>query len=115
MFGRYSLDVPGLAYAGGEWDDSKYTTFKADKDSIIPICDDEYFADDIVGRFIRFIEVVYGKETLQENLRLDTRAGAFCVCYIPQAERKMHLPPDTQCAGGADFADGDKPDARFCA
>lgn len=69
MFGRYSLDVPGLAYAGGEWDDSKYTTFKADKDSIIPICDDEYFADDIVGRFIRFIEVVYGEDTLQENLR----------------------------------------------
>ena len=69
MFGRYSLDVPGLAYAGGEWDDSKYATFKADKDSIIPICDDEYFADDIVGRFIRFIEVVYGKETLQANLR----------------------------------------------
>lgn len=69
MFGRYSLDVPGLAYAGGEWDDGKYTTFKADKDSIIPICDDEYFADDIVGRFIRFIEVVYGKDTLQENLR----------------------------------------------
>lgn len=69
MFGRYSLDVPGLAYAGGEWDDSKYTSFKADKDSIIPICDDEYFADDIVGRFIRFIEVVYGKDTLQENLR----------------------------------------------
>ena len=69
MFGRYSLDVPGLVYAGGEWDDSKYTTFKADKDSIIPICDDEYFADDIVGRFIRFIEVVYGKDTLQENLR----------------------------------------------
>lgn len=69
MFGRYSLDVPGLAYAGGEWDDSKYVTFNADKDSIIPICDDEYFSDDIVGRFIRFIEVVYGKDTLQENLR----------------------------------------------
>lgn len=69
MFGRYSLDVPGLAYAGGEWDDSKYTTFKADKDSIIPICDDEYFSDDIVGRFVRFVEVVYGKDTLQENLR----------------------------------------------
>ena len=69
MFGRYSLDVPGLAYAGGEWDDSKYTTFKADKDSIIPICDDEYFADDIVGRFIRFIEVVYGKDSLNDNLK----------------------------------------------
>lgn len=74
MFGRYSLDVPGLAYAGGEWDDSKYVTFKADKDSIIPICDDEYFADDIVGRFIRFIEVVYGKETLRENLRFIAEA-----------------------------------------
>ena len=69
MFGRYSLNVPGLAYAGGEWDDSKYTTFKADKDSIIPICDDEYFADDIVGRFVRFIEVAFGKATLDENLR----------------------------------------------
>ena len=69
MFGRYSLDVPGLAYAGGEWDDTKYATFKADRDSIIPICDDEYFADDIVGRFIRFIEVVYGKDSLNDNLK----------------------------------------------
>lgn len=74
MFGRYSLDVPGLAYAGGKWDESKYVTFPADKDNIIPICDDEYFADDIVGRFIRFIEVVYGKETLQENLRFIAEA-----------------------------------------
>lgn len=74
MFGRYSLDVPGLAYAGGEWDDSKYTTFKADKDSIIPICDDDYFADDIVNRFVRFIEVVYGKDTLNENLRFIAEA-----------------------------------------
>lgn len=69
MFGRYSLDVDGLAYAGGEWDDSKYSTFAADKDNIIPISDDEYFEDDIVGRFVKFVEVVYGKETLQENLR----------------------------------------------
>ena len=69
MFGRYSLDVPGLVYAGGEWDASKYTTFQPDKDAVIPICDDEYFADDIVGRFVKFVEVVYGKETLEENLR----------------------------------------------
>lgn len=69
MFGRYSLDVEGLAYAGGEWDASKYATFAADKDNIIPICDDEYFEDDIVGRFVKFVEVVYGKETLQENLK----------------------------------------------
>ena len=69
MFGRYSLDVDGLAYAGGKWDASKYASFAADKDNIIPICDDEYFEDDIVGRFVKFVEVVYGEETLQENLK----------------------------------------------
>ena len=69
MFGRYSLDVPGLAYAGGKWDVSKYTTFPPDKDAIIPICDDEYFEDDIAGRFVKFVETVFGKETLEENLR----------------------------------------------
>ena len=69
MFGRYSLDVDGLAYAGGDWDASKYTTFPADKDNIIPICDDEYFDDDIVGKFIDFVRKVYGDETLEENLR----------------------------------------------
>ena len=69
MFGRYSLDVDGLAYAGGNWDDSKYTTFEADKDSIIPISDDEYFDDDIVNRFVNFVKVVYGEDMLQENLK----------------------------------------------
>ncbi|MDO4515243.1 MAG: BREX-1 system adenine-specific DNA-methyltransferase PglX, partial [Lachnospiraceae bacterium] len=69
MFGRYSLDDPGLAYAGGEWDASKYATFPADKDNIIPICDDEYFEDDIVGRFVKFVETVYGSDTLDENLK----------------------------------------------
>ena len=69
MFGRYSLDTPGLVYAGGAWDDSKYTTFLPDEDAIIPICDDEYFDDDIVGRFVEFIEAVFGKETLEENLQ----------------------------------------------
>ena len=69
MFGRYSLDVPGLAYAGGQWDAGKYITFPADADNIIPICDDDYFDDDLAGRFIRFIETVYGSATLEENLR----------------------------------------------
>ena len=69
MFGRYSLDVEGLAYAGGDWDDSKYTIYPADKDNIIPICDDEYFDDDMVGRFVKFIETVYGSDTLEENLK----------------------------------------------
>lgn len=68
MFGRYSLDVPGLAYAGGDWDATKYKTYLANKDNIIPICDDEYFPDDIVASFAKFIETVYGSDTLEENL-----------------------------------------------
>ena len=69
MFGRYSLDVDGLAYAGGEWDGSKYKTFIPDKDGILPITDDEYFDDDIVGRFVEFVRTVYGEDTLEENLK----------------------------------------------
>ena len=69
MFGRYSLDVEGLAYAGGDWDSSKYSSYIPDADNIIPICDDEYFDDDIVGRFVKFVEVVYGAETLEQNLK----------------------------------------------
>lgn len=69
MFGRYSLDVPGLVYAGGLWDESKYTTFKPDEDAIIPICDDEYFSDDILGRFVEFLKIVYGEESLEENIQ----------------------------------------------
>ncbi len=69
MFGRYSLDVDGLAYAGGEWDNSEYASFPADKDNIIPICDDEYFEDDIAGLFVEFVKTVYGAETLDENLK----------------------------------------------
>ena len=69
MFGRYSLDVDGLAYAGGEWDASKYASFAADKDNIIPVCDDEYFEDDIVGLFVEFVKTIYGADTLDENLK----------------------------------------------
>lgn len=69
MFGRYSLDEDGLVYAGGEWDASKYVSFAADKDNIIPICDDEYFEDDIVGLFVKFVKTVYGADTLDENLK----------------------------------------------
>lgn len=113
MFGRYSLDVEGLAYAGGNYD-SKYcrwirqfgdkateeidengnlihggwagctlweydgvrkggkwipASFAPDTDNIIPICDDDYFDDDITGRFVKWVETVYGSETLEENLK----------------------------------------------
>lgn len=69
MFGRYSLDVDGLAYAGGQWDDSKYSTYLPDADNCIPITDTPYFEDDIVSRFVAFVKVVYGEDTLEENLQ----------------------------------------------
>ena len=94
MFGRYSIDAEGLIYAGGEFADKWKglndkcqvrkiekdeecniisdswvdTTFVPDVDNIIPITEDEYFEDDIVSRFIEFVKVVYGEETLEENL-----------------------------------------------
>ena len=69
MFGRYSLDVDGLAYAGGQWDDSKYSTYLPDADNCIPITDTPYFEDDSVSRFVAFVKVVYGEDTLEENLQ----------------------------------------------
>ena len=68
MFGRYSLDTEGLAYAGGEWDDTKYNRFKPDVDNIIPITDEEYLEDDIISRLCTWLKVVYGEETLEVNL-----------------------------------------------
>lgn len=69
IFGRYSLNVDGLAYAGGEWDSSKYQTIIPDADNILPICDDDYFEDDLTGKFVDFVRVVYGEDTLEENLK----------------------------------------------
>ena len=77
MFGRYSVEREGLQYAGGSWDEfyknlltdhCPLTTDIIDKDNVIPICDDEYFEDDIVGKFVDFVRKVYGEETLEENL-----------------------------------------------
>lgn len=105
MFGRYSLDRPGLVFAGyskieqttktldgddpelekfakqnadgsvsygsyyHEVNQDNYKSFPIDTDNIIPICDDDYFDDDITGRFVKWVETVYGKETLEENLK----------------------------------------------
>lgn len=103
MFGRYSLDEPGLILAGQRFSEHFYEasapragtgragapgsympvgefyykkengiakcTYSPDKDNIIPICDDEYFEDDVVGRFVGFVKTVYGEDTLDENLK----------------------------------------------
>ena len=68
MFGRYSLDETGLIFAGGQWDISRYTTFIPTKDNCIPITDTQYFENDIVSRFEEFVGVVFGKDTLTQNL-----------------------------------------------
>lgn len=68
MFGRYSLNEEGLVYAGGEWDDSKYTTFIPDADNIIPITDEEYLEDDIVSRFCTWLKTAFGAKSLETNL-----------------------------------------------
>jgi type II restriction/modification system DNA methylase subunit YeeA len=88
MFGRYSLYNEGLLYAGGSGGDFgslveriqdylhengkprfSEKEFYPDADNIIPICDDEYFEDDIVGLFVEFVKTVYGADTLDENLK----------------------------------------------
>ena len=74
MFGRYSLDSDGLAYAGGTWDDSKYITFRPDKDNCIPITDEEYFEDDIVDQFVGWMKKAFGEENLEANLDFIAKA-----------------------------------------
>ncbi len=74
MFGRYSHKEEGIVYAGGEWDNSKYHPFFPYKDNIIPITDEEYLEDDIVSRLCEWLKVVYGKETLEENLDFIAKA-----------------------------------------
>lgn len=72
MLGRYSLDKPGLAFAGGNWQEwlaqQGAMTYAPDKDGILPITDDEYFYDDIVTIFVDWVKMVYGAATLEENL-----------------------------------------------
>lgn len=74
MFGRYSLDTEGIAYAGGDWDTGKYETFIPDADNCIPITDEEYFEDDIVGLFCAWLKKVYGEDSLEQNLDFIAKA-----------------------------------------
>lgn len=83
MFGRYSLDVDGLVLADQgdtlenyltKMPDPNSVTFMPDDDNVIPITDEEYFGDDIIGRFVAFVEAVYGAETLEQNLQFIAEA-----------------------------------------
>ena len=69
MFGRYSLDVDGLAYAGGAWDAAKYVTFQPVADNILTLTDENYLSEeDIITRFCTWLKAAYGAETLEQNL-----------------------------------------------
>ncbi|HHV26668.1 MAG TPA: BREX-1 system adenine-specific DNA-methyltransferase PglX [Tissierellia bacterium] len=86
MLGRYSLDVDGLIYAGGNWEDKWRfedgkclvkdeenntwieSSFWPTMTNIIPITDDNYFEDDIVERFVEFVKVTFGSKNLEQNL-----------------------------------------------
>ncbi len=75
MFGRYSLDKPGLVLANQGETLADYLaqvpepTFMPDKDNVIPMLDGDWFADDIAERFRRFLRVTFGEEHYEENLR----------------------------------------------
>lgn len=66
--GRYSLDVEGLAYAGGEWNPMNYVTYQPDDDGIVPIYQQIGMSDGLTGRLIRLIKQIYGEDTYKENI-----------------------------------------------
>ena len=69
IFGRYRLDKPGLAFAGGEFNLDEFGSYKPDKDNIIPITAEHYFEDDIVSKITELVAIIYGNDTLNENLQ----------------------------------------------
>lgn len=91
IMGRYSLDQEGLVYARASNQgfaelvaEGTYKTFPADSDGILPLTDQEWFADDASNRFREFVRTVWGEEYLQENL--DFVAESLC-CYAIKPKR----------------------------
>lgn len=68
IMGRYSLDVEGLAYAGGEWDASRYRNYQPDDDGIVPIYAGLGMEDGLTARVIRLIKLIYGEDTYRQNI-----------------------------------------------
>jgi hypothetical protein len=80
MFGRYSIDQPGLILADQGDTLQEYLarvptpTFKPDADNVIPIVDGDWFEDDVVARFRRFLRAAFGDQQFEENLRFVTES-----------------------------------------
>ena len=74
MFGRYSLDMPGLVLANQGETLAEYLRqvpeprFMPDEDNVIPLLDGEWFADDVTERFRTFLRVTFGEENYEENM-----------------------------------------------
>ena len=66
--GRYSLDVEGLGYAGGEWNPMNYVTYQPDDDGIVPIYQQIGMSDGLKGTLIRLIKQIYGEDTYKEDI-----------------------------------------------
>ncbi|MCM3032232.1 BREX-1 system adenine-specific DNA-methyltransferase PglX [Niallia sp. MER 6] len=69
IVGRYSLDIEAIAYAGGNWDESKYISFKPSLNGIIHFTESAYFENDIITRLREFLAVAFSPETVDENLQ----------------------------------------------
>jgi type II restriction/modification system DNA methylase subunit YeeA len=78
LLGRYSLDEPGLILADqgatlGDYLARVSTpTFTPDADNVIPIVDGDWFEDDVVGLFRRFLRTACGDRHFEENLEFVT-------------------------------------------
>lgn len=68
VLGRYSLDVPGLAFAGGEWDASKYKTYQPDDDGIVPIYRGFGMEDGLTAQLIELLKRIYGEDSYRQNI-----------------------------------------------
>jgi type II restriction/modification system DNA methylase subunit YeeA len=98
MFGRYSLDKPGLILANQGQTANDYRTqipspsFPPDEDNVIPILDEGWFTDDITERFKAFLRVTFGDEHYEENLSfLETAIGKDIRSYFLKDFYKDHL------------------------
>ena len=69
IFGRYSIDTEGICYDGGHWDSSRYQTVIPVEDNILLLCEEGVCQNDLAEKIVGFVEAVYGKETLEENLQ----------------------------------------------
>ncbi|BAK36826.1 hypothetical protein MLP_38120 [Microlunatus phosphovorus NM-1] len=96
MFGRYSLDEPGLILADQGATVQDYLakvptpTFKPDPDNVLPIVDGDWFEDDIVARFRQFLRTAFGEQHFEENLRFveeSLGAGSLREYFITRAGR----------------------------